>query len=179
MGQLGDAELTRIAMGSRQADVTSAPQFPKLRSKCRDGCSDSDVVANRAFPMLRPRVTLRCILNRSLILMTSGASLPTQRSSNSLKTATKMRRALKRRPHGRRKRLPTGGPQRSHQQHCRAVTKMPSPVQRTQIKPVTIELQAPLRAVVRDGRQRFRPRFIDRRAGFGRFMATDRSTALM
>jgi hypothetical protein len=83
MGQLGDAELTRIAMGSRQADVTSAPQFPKLRSKCRDGCSDSDVVANRAFPMLRPRVTLRCILNRSLILMTSGASLPTQRSSNS------------------------------------------------------------------------------------------------
>jgi hypothetical protein len=28
--QLSDAELMRIAMGSRQTDVTSAPQFPKL-----------------------------------------------------------------------------------------------------------------------------------------------------
>jgi hypothetical protein len=44
---------------------------------------------------------------------------------------------------------------------------------------LTIELQAPLRAVARDGRQRFRPRFIDRRVGFDRFMAPDRSTALM
>jgi hypothetical protein len=49
--------LMRIAMG-RQTDVTSAPQSPKLRSKCRDGCSDSDVVANRASPVLRPRINL-------------------------------------------------------------------------------------------------------------------------
>jgi hypothetical protein len=38
MEQLSDAELMRIAMGSQQIDVTSAPQSPKLRSKCRDGC---------------------------------------------------------------------------------------------------------------------------------------------
>jgi hypothetical protein len=56
--QLSDAELMRIAMGSQQTDVTSAPQSPKLRSKCCDGCSDSDVVANRAFPVLRPRINL-------------------------------------------------------------------------------------------------------------------------
>ena len=58
MEQLSDAELMRIAMGSQQTDVTSAPQSPKLRSKCRDACSDSDVVANRAFPVLRPRISL-------------------------------------------------------------------------------------------------------------------------
>jgi hypothetical protein len=58
MEQLSDAELMRIAMGSQQTDVTSAPQSPKLRSKCRDGCSDSDVVANRASPGLRPRINL-------------------------------------------------------------------------------------------------------------------------
>jgi hypothetical protein len=48
----------RIAMGSQQTDIASAPQSPKLRSKCRDGCSDSDVVANRASPVLRPRINL-------------------------------------------------------------------------------------------------------------------------
>jgi hypothetical protein len=37
MDQLSDAELMRIAMGSQQTDITSAPQSPKLRSKCRDG----------------------------------------------------------------------------------------------------------------------------------------------
>ena len=57
MEQLSDAELMRIAIGSQQTDVTSA-QSPKLRSKCRDACSDSDVVANRAFPVLRPRINL-------------------------------------------------------------------------------------------------------------------------
>jgi len=30
MEQLSDTELMRIAMGSRQTDVTSAPQLPKL-----------------------------------------------------------------------------------------------------------------------------------------------------
>jgi hypothetical protein len=58
MEQLSDAELMHIAMGSQQTDVTSAPQSPKLRSKYRDGCSDSDVVANRASPVLRPRINL-------------------------------------------------------------------------------------------------------------------------
>jgi hypothetical protein len=47
----------RIAMGSQQTDIASAPQSPKLRSKC-DGCSDSDVVANRASPVLRPSLAL-------------------------------------------------------------------------------------------------------------------------
>jgi len=58
MEQLSGAELMHIAMGSQQTDVTSAPQSPKLRSKCRDVCSDSDVVANRASLVLRPRINL-------------------------------------------------------------------------------------------------------------------------
>jgi hypothetical protein len=37
MDQLSDAELMRTAMGSRQTDVTSAPQFPKLRSNVVTG----------------------------------------------------------------------------------------------------------------------------------------------
>jgi hypothetical protein len=36
-GPVSDAELMRIAMGSRQTDVTSAPQFPKPRSNVVTG----------------------------------------------------------------------------------------------------------------------------------------------
>jgi hypothetical protein len=57
-GAVERCRIDGIAMGSQKIDVTSAPQSPKLRSKCRDGCSDSDVVANRASPVLRPRINL-------------------------------------------------------------------------------------------------------------------------